>query len=258
MSDRVELLQKIEEALPVAIGLLLEERDGAGDVPAGPQAQWDLFRALVNMRTPVPASEELIVSQNRLLQGILEYRGTATLDDIEPVEGRGSIRLWRGDITTLGVDAIVNAANSQMLGCFVPGHHCIDNAIHTFAGIQLRLECARLMEEQGYPEPTGMAKVTSAFNLPSRRIIHTVGPIARGKAPCSRIATRLALTPRQVPGARPSPFAASARACSGFPRKRRRTSPWARWMSGSMITITRSMSSSTCLGRRTSGYTRLC
>ncbi len=182
MSDRVELLQKIEEALPVAIGLLLEERDGAGDVPAGPQAQWDLFRALVNMRTPVPASEELIVSQNRLLQGILEYRGTATLDDIEPVEGRGSIRLWRGDITTLGVDAIVNAANSQMLGCFVPGHHCIDNAIHTFAGIQLRLECARLMEEQGYPEPTGMAKVTSAFNLPSRRIIHTVGPIARGKA----------------------------------------------------------------------------
>lgn len=72
---------------------------------------------------------------------------------------------------------IVNAANSQMLGCFVPGHHCIDNAIHTFAGIQLRLECVRLMEEQGYPEPTGMAKVTSAFNLPSKRIIHTVGPI---------------------------------------------------------------------------------
>ena len=92
------------------------------------------------------------------------------------------MRLWRGDITTLGVDAIVNAANSQMLGCFVPGHHCIDNAIHTFAGIQLRLECARLMEEQGYPEPTGMAKVTGAFNLPSKRIIHTVGPIACGEA----------------------------------------------------------------------------
>ncbi len=136
----------------------------------------------MNTRPPVPASEELIVSQDRLLQGILEYRGTTTLDDIGPVEGRGSIRLWRGDITTLDVDAIVNAANSQMLGCLVPGHHCIDNAIHTFAGIQLRLECARLMEEQGYPEPTGMAKVTSAFNLPSKRIIHTVGPIARGKA----------------------------------------------------------------------------
>lgn len=182
MSDRVELLQKIEEALPAVIGLLLEEREEAGDTPAESQAQWDLFRALVNTRPPVPASEELIVLQDCLLQGTLEYRGTTALDDIEPVEGYGSVRLWRGDITTLGVDAIVNAANSQMLGCFVPGHHCIDNAIHTFAGIQLRLECARLMEEQGYPEPTGMAKVTSAFNLPSRRIIHTVGPIARGEA----------------------------------------------------------------------------
>lgn len=182
MSDKSELLQKIEEVLPAVIELLLEERDETADIPEDSQAQWDLFRALVNTRPPVPASEELIVLQDRLLQGILEYRGTATLDDIEPVEGRGSIRLWRGDITTLGVDAIVNAANSQMLGCFVPGHHCIDNAIHTFAGIQLRLECARLMEEQGYPEPTGMAKVTSAFNLPSKRIIHTVGPIVRGEA----------------------------------------------------------------------------
>lgn len=182
MSDRVELLQRIEETLPAVIELLLEERDEANDIPEGPQAQWDLFRALVNTRPPIPASEELIVSQDRLLQGILEYRDTTTFDDIEPVEGCDSMRLWRGDITTLGVDAIVNAANSQMLGCFVPGHHCIDNAIHTFAGIQLRLECARLMEEQGYPEPTGMAKVTDAFNLPSKRIIHTVGPIARGEA----------------------------------------------------------------------------
>lgn len=182
MSDRVELLQKIEEVLPTVIELLLEEREEAAGIPEDSQAQWGLFRALVNTRMPVPASEELLVQQNRLLQGILEYRGTKVLDDIELIAGRDSVRLWRGDITTLGVDAIVNAANSQMLGCFVPGHHCIDNAIHTFAGIQLRLECARLMEEQGYPEPTGMAKVTSAFNLPSKRIIHTVGPIARGEA----------------------------------------------------------------------------
>lgn len=182
MSDRVELPQRIEETLPAVIELLLEERDEANDIPEDSQAQWDLFRALVNTRPPIPASEGLIVLQDRLLQDILEYRGTMVLDDIEPVEGYGSMRLWRGDITTLGVGAIVNAANSQMLGCFVPGHHCIDNAIHTFAGIQLRLECARLMEEQGYPEPTGMAKVTSAFNLPSKRIIHTVGPIACGEA----------------------------------------------------------------------------
>lgn len=182
MSDKSELLQRIEETLSAVIELLLEERDDVVVIPEGPQAQWDLFRALVNTRPPAPASEGLIVLQDRLLQDILEYRGVMTLDDIPPVAGRDRVRLWRGDITTLGVDAIVNAANSQMLGCFVPGHHCIDNAIHTFAGIQLRLECARLMEEQGYPEPTGMAKVTSAFNLPSRRIIHTVGPIARGEA----------------------------------------------------------------------------
>lgn len=88
--------------------------------------------------------------------------------------------LWRGDITTLAVDAIVNAANSQMLGCWVPGHHCIDNAINTYSGVQLRAECARLMEEQGAEEPTGMAKITPAYNLPCKRVIHTVGPIANG------------------------------------------------------------------------------
>lgn len=180
MSDKSELLQRIEATLPAVIELLLEERGDVVAIPEAPQAQWDLFRALVNTRPPAPASEGLIVLQDRLLQGILEYRGVMMFDDIPPVAGRDQVHLWRGDITTLGIDAIVNAANSQMLGCFVPGHHCIDNAIHTFAGIQLRLECARLMEEQDYPEPTGMAKVTSAFNLPSRRIIHTVGPIARG------------------------------------------------------------------------------
>ena len=106
--------------------------------------------------------------------------GVSTLDTAKPSPLNEHVLLWRGDITTLAVDAIVNAANSQMLGCWVPGHHCIDNAIHTYSGVQLRAECARLMEEQGAEEPTGMVKITPAYNLPCKRVIHTVGPIANG------------------------------------------------------------------------------
>jgi O-acetyl-ADP-ribose deacetylase (regulator of RNase III) len=111
---------------------------------------------------------------------MLEEAGITDASSLPRVPLDGHISLWRGNITTLRVDAIVNAANSQMLGCWVPGHYCIDNAIHAFAGVQLRLECAKLMEEQGHPEPTGMAKVIDAFNLPALYIIHTVGPIADG------------------------------------------------------------------------------
>ena len=107
-------------------------------------------------------------------------REWSTLDTAKPSPLNEHVLLWRGDITTLAVDAIVNAANSQMLGCWVPGHHCIDNAIHTYSGVQLRAECARLMEEQGAEEPTGMAKITPAYNLPCKRVIHTVGSIANG------------------------------------------------------------------------------
>ncbi len=182
-----ELAEAVREKLCAANALLLEERKMQGEqVPAAPsaedaQAQWDLFRALVNIRPPAPVPEGFLELQDGLLQDILALRGVTKPETIRPAAGSGVIKLWRGDITTLGADAIVNAANSQMLGCFVPGHHCIDNAIHTFAGVQLRLECARIMEAQGFPEPTGMAKVTDAFNLPSKHILHTVGPIAQGR-----------------------------------------------------------------------------
>lgn len=141
---------------------------------------WNVFRALVNTRPPIPASSEWLAMQDELLQGIIAEAGIRDIDDAasSPIDPR--LRLWRGDITTIAVGAIVNAANSQMLGCWVPGHHCIDNAIHTFSGVQLRKECARIMEEQGHEEPTGSAKITPAYNLPSERIIHTVGPIANG------------------------------------------------------------------------------
>ncbi len=146
---------------------------------------WLAFRGLVNVREPEPADEALLAAQDELLQGMIAEAGITRMADTEPApEFRGipagRIRLWRGDITTLAADAIVNAANSGMTGCWAPLHYCIDNAIHTFAGVQLRIECARLMREQGHPEPTGQAKVTPAYNLPSRHVVHTVGPIAEG------------------------------------------------------------------------------
>ncbi|MBQ9069008.1 MAG: protein-ADP-ribose hydrolase [Eggerthellaceae bacterium] len=141
---------------------------------------WLQFRALVNTRPPWPASDEFTALQDELLQGLIAEAGIHGLEDAEhaPVDGR--LRLWRGDITTFASDAIVNAANSQRLGCWAPLHYCIDNAIHTFAGVQLRIECNRIMEAQGHEEPTGQAKITDAFNLPSKRVVHTVGPIAAG------------------------------------------------------------------------------
>lgn len=142
---------------------------------------WLAFRALVNVRKPWPADRDLLAAQDELLQGLIAETGITAVEDTaaSPLDAR--LRLWRGDITTLATDAIVNAANDGMTGCWAPLHYCIDNAIHTFAGIQLRLECARLMQEQGHPEPTGHAKVTPAYNLPSRHVIHTVGPIANGR-----------------------------------------------------------------------------
>lgn len=146
-----------------------------------PDELWTAFRALVNTRPPMPADPDWLSAQDELLRGMIDEAGIRTLDDMTPSPVDSRLRVWRGDITTLAVDAIVNAANSQMLGCWVPGHHCIDNAIHTFAGVQLRAECARIMEAQGHEEPTGTAKITSAYNLPARHVIHTVGPIANGR-----------------------------------------------------------------------------
>lgn len=168
------------ENMPKLVEMLCLERGLDADVPASPLAQWETFRALVNTRPPCSASEEFLSLQDELLQGVIAWRGVTDAREVLPAPKDERLALWRGDITTLRADAIVNAANSQMLGCFVPGHFCIDNAIHTFAGVQLRLECARLMRAQGHAEPSGAAKVTDAFNLPSRHVIHTVGPVVEG------------------------------------------------------------------------------
>ncbi len=137
------------------------------------------FRALVNVRMPKAASKEFLRVQDEYLQEQLRLKSITDIADILPVTP--DIYLWQGDITTLKCDGIVNAANSQMLGCFCPNHGCIDNAIHTFAGVQLRQECAEIMKAQGYEEPTGQAKITKAYNLPCKYVLHTVGPIVYGE-----------------------------------------------------------------------------
>lgn len=148
-------------------------------IPESEDGQKRLLRSLFNIRMPHTASQEFLAVQDAYLQEETRHKGITDLANLQPVQE--GIYLWQGDITTLRCDAIVNAANSQMLGCFVPCHGCIDNAIHTFAGIQLRLSCAELIHQQGHEEETGKAKITPAFNLPCRYILHTVGPIVGGR-----------------------------------------------------------------------------
>lgn len=160
---------------------LKKEMPQYADLPVSRSAaeQKALLRALFNVRMPKPIGKEFLRVQDAYLQDETRQKGVTELADLTPI--RHDIYLWQGDITTLRCDAVVNAANSGLLGCFCPNHGCIDNAIHTFAGVQLRLACAALMEKQGHDEPTGQAKITSAFNLPCRCVIHTVGPIIHGK-----------------------------------------------------------------------------
>lgn len=143
----------------------------------------ELLRSLMNMRSPIPMSNRLLEIQDAELKSQLAEKGVVHPDQIQGIATDSRLKLWQGDITRLQVDAIVNAANSQMLGCFLPLHRCIDNAIHSAAGIQLRLECNELMKAQGHPEPTGSAKITKGYNLPARYVIHTVGPIVKDDRP---------------------------------------------------------------------------
>lgn len=159
--------------------LLQETQEPSLTIPTDFLAQKQLLRGLMNIRPPRPISQSFLRIQDAYLQEEQRKKGIVSLDTLSPIQP--GIYLWRGDITTLSCDAIVNAANSGITGCYVPNHHCIDNCIHTFAGVQLRLACANLMQQQGYAEPTGQAKITPAYNLPCRYILHTVGPIISGR-----------------------------------------------------------------------------
>ncbi len=161
------------------------------EIPTEEEDQKRLLRSLMNIRPPYPISDEFLTVQDEYLKEEVRKKGVVDGDTLPVSLSNSRLVLWRGDITTLKADAIVNAANSALRGCFVPCHSCVDNIIHSVSGIQLRLACDKLMKEQGHDEPTGHAKITPGFNLPCRYVLHTVGPIVSGiltKKHCEQLA----------------------------------------------------------------------
>ena len=175
--DRLEQIRRINR-------LLLEDQpqyqEDALQFPPDMASQRRLMRSLMNVRYPKILPDELIRAQDELLSAERDEKGIVHVSQLPSTAADPRMIIWQGDITRLDADAIVNAANSRMLGCFVPCHRCIDNAIHSAAGLQLREECAAIMRQQGYEEPTGQAKITAGYNLPAKHVIHTVGPIIQG------------------------------------------------------------------------------
>lgn len=164
------------------------------EIPERRGERRNLLRSLMNVRMPLPLPEEIRETQDAYLREDTEEKGIVDGNALRPVsETLGSEKtaakqlvLWQGDITRLAVDAIVNAANSEMLGCFIPMHSCIDNCIHTVAGVELRADCKRQMDRlriqygRDYEQPTALPMLTDAYNLPAKKVIHVVGPIVSG------------------------------------------------------------------------------
>jgi O-acetyl-ADP-ribose deacetylase (regulator of RNase III) len=146
-------------------------------IPEAPEEQWRLLRSLMNVRPAHPASDDFLKMQNEYLTELTANRRIVDAHTLPVTATDPRIVVWRGDITTLRIDAIVNAANSQMEGCWHPCQACIYNCIHTFSGVQLRMRCHEMIMEQGHEEPTGQAKITPGYNLPAKYVLHTVGPI---------------------------------------------------------------------------------
>ena len=156
------------------LAVLLEERNEIAAFSYPYKVKRDLIWGYLNQRLPNPVSPRFLEIQDKLFRSEILENGIV---NVSSFEYRNGIALWQGDITRLKIDAIVNAANSSLLGCFIPHHKCIDNVIHSRAGVQVRLDCSKIMGAQGEPEPAGCAKITRAYNLPSKYIIHTVGPM---------------------------------------------------------------------------------
>ena len=170
----------MDDKLNFLINFLLDEMPAEGAYLAKfikPEA--NLLRALMNIRLPKELDPEFLRVQDEYLRVTNESKGIVNVNELDEI--LPGISLWQGDITRLNADAIVNAANEKLLGCFIPCHKCIDNAIHSAAGLQLRDECNKLMQAQGHDEETGRAKITRGYNLPAKHVIHTVGPIVSGK-----------------------------------------------------------------------------
>ena len=156
------------------LGVLLEERNEIAAFSYPYKVKRELIWGYLNQRLPNPVSARFLEIQDRLFRSETAENG---IINVSALHFEDNIALWQGDITRLDADAIVNAANNALLGCFIPHHKCIDNVIHSRAGVQVRLDCSRIMGAQGEPEPAGCAKITLAYNLPSKYILHTVGPM---------------------------------------------------------------------------------
>jgi O-acetyl-ADP-ribose deacetylase (regulator of RNase III) len=161
-------------------------------IPETPDEQWRLLRSLMNVRPAKPVPDDFLKIQNEYLRKRIANHGIVDAHTLQVTATDPRIVVWKGDITTLRIDAIVNAANSQMEGCWQPCHACIDNCIHTFSGVQLRMRCHEMMMAQGHEEPTGQAKITPGYNLPAKYVVHTVGPIIEhslSKGDCDLLAS---------------------------------------------------------------------
>jgi len=172
--DRREQVQYLNQTL---LAEMPQYREQAEAFPVDAFSQRRLLRSLMNVRPPMPLAPKFLEVQDALLSAEREEKGVVEADTLPDRPGHPGITVWQGDITRLKADAIVDADNDRLLGCFVPCHGCIDNAIHSAAGLQLRDACAEIMRAQGHPEPAGRAKLTRAYNLPARYVLHTVGPI---------------------------------------------------------------------------------
>lgn len=174
---RLWLIRELQKEMPEYRNL---------EIPEDPQQQWLLLRGLFNVRMPAPASDQFLQIEGEFLREMTREKGITDVKELKPCALDDRLYLWQGDITTLRCDAIVNAANSGMTGCYVPNHGCIDNIEGTFAGLELRYECFQYMKRQAqahggsYEEPTGQAVLTKGYNLPAKYVIHTVGPIVQG------------------------------------------------------------------------------
>ena len=173
----MERLEQIEALNQILLAEMPEYRAQGEQFPREEGEQRRLLRSLMNLRPPMPLDPDFLAEQDALLSAETAEKGVVDGDALVPTQADPRLVLWQGDITRLRADAIVNAANSRLLGCFVPCHGCIDNAIHSAAGLQLREECAEIMRAQGHPEPAGRAKLTGGYNLPAQYVLHTVGPI---------------------------------------------------------------------------------
>jgi O-acetyl-ADP-ribose deacetylase (regulator of RNase III) len=173
--------QRVQFLTDALLDEMPQYRREAARIPGDAESQRYFLRCLMNVREPGALSERFLQAQDELLSREREEKGVVHVAELLPVPADERLVLWQGDITRLDADAIVNAANSALLGCFRPLHNCADNLIHSKAGLALRHRCSCIMDAQGHEEPTGRAKITPGYNLPCKYILHTVGPIVEGE-----------------------------------------------------------------------------